>query len=163
MYTNIINVLSTSLNQSNTMGTKFDKHDTVALCIRIYSVKFEKKKFHGIYSLCLGAYDMNIWYICLKLERTNINYRVPTFLQIRMAQSVEALSTNIKIEGSSPTFGNNFSFCILALSMCSTQVEWAFTNETKHCIQPRNVVIGTRENDNLKKKNMLTVLVPSTR
>ena len=68
----------------------------------------------------------------------------------RLVLSVEVPTSNLKVVGSSPTEGKNFSFCIYSLSTLSSQVDSTHTNEVKHDIRPRQYVY--RENVNLKKK-----------
>ena len=41
---------------------------------------------------------------------------IDSIQQARLAQSVEHQTSNIRVVGSSPTVGKNFSFCILSLS-----------------------------------------------
>ena len=45
----------------------------------------------------------------------------------------------IRAVGSSPTVGQNFSFCILSLPMRSWQVDWSHANEIKHDVHPRYI------------------------
>ena len=61
------------------------------------------------------------------------------FIKAHVAQSVVHQTSNLKVVGLSPTVGKNFSFCILSLSMCSLQVDWSYTNEIKHDINPRYI------------------------
>ena len=63
-----------------------------------------------------------------------------SFHQSKLDQSVEALTTNLKVVGSSTTVYKNFSFCIIfsfLLSLRSLQVDCAHTNEVKNDIHPR--------------------------
>ena len=59
------------------------------------------------------------------------------FITARVAQLVEHI--NLKVVGSSPTVGKNFSLCILSLSTRSWQVDSSYTNEIKHDIHPRYI------------------------
>ena len=52
--------------------------------------------------------------------------------QARLAKSVEHQTSNLRVVGSSPTVGYNFSFCILSLSTRSWQVDWSHAIEIKH-------------------------------
>ena len=56
--------------------------------------------------------------------------------QARLAHSVEHQTWNLRVVGSSPTVGKNFSFCILSLSMRFWQVVWSHGNEIKHDVHP---------------------------
>ena len=40
----------------------------------------------------------------------------PAFNKVRVAQSIEHQTTDIRAMGSNPTVGKTFSFCILSLS-----------------------------------------------
>ena len=68
-------------------------------------------------------------YLCIKVHLKGCFF----FYQTRLAQSVEALTTNLKVVGSSPTVGTNF----FSFSTHSLQIDWAHTNEIKHDINPR--------------------------
>ena len=61
------------------------------------------------------------------------------FNKVRVAQSVEHQTTDIRDEGPNPTVGKNFSFCILSLSTRTWQVDWSHTNEIKHGVYPRYI------------------------
>ena len=61
----------------------------------------------------------------------------PAFNKVRIAQSVEHQTTDIRAVN--PTVGKNFSFCILSLSTRTWQVDWTHTNEIKHDIHPRYI------------------------
>ena len=55
------------------------------------------------------------------------------------AQLVEHQTSNLRVEGSSPAVGKDFSFCILSFSTCSRQVDWSHANEIKHDVHPRYI------------------------
>ena len=57
--------------------------------------------------------------------------------QARLAQSLEHQTCNLRVVGSNPTVGKNFSFCILSLPTRSWQVGWFHANEIKHDVHPR--------------------------
>ena len=67
-------------------------------------------------------------------------YVIWSFIQQpRLDQSVEHQTWNLRAVGSSPTVGQNFSFCILSLPMRSWEVDWSHANEIKHDVQPRYI------------------------
>ena len=57
--------------------------------------------------------------------------------QALLAQSVGHQISSLRVVGSIPTMGKNFSFCILSLSTRSSQVDWSHANEIKHDVHPR--------------------------
>ena len=72
--------------------------------------------------------------------------------QARLAQSVEHQTPNLRVVGSSPIVGKNFSFCIVSLLTRSWQLDWSHANEIKHDVHPR--YIGAyRELSFERKKN----------
>ena len=59
--------------------------------------------------------------------------------QARLAQSVKYQTSNLRVVGSSPIVGKNFSFCILSLPTRSWQVDWSHANEIKHDANSRYI------------------------
>ena len=59
--------------------------------------------------------------------------------QVRLDQSVEHKTSNLRPVGSSATVGKKFSFCILSLSTCFWQVDWSHANEIKHDVHSRYI------------------------
>ena len=66
---------------------------------------------------CAGGLKNN-WY---RKQICHLNRTVVT--TARVAQSVEHQTSNLRVVGSSPIVGKNFSFCILSLSTRSWQVD----------------------------------------
>ena len=80
------------------------------------------------------------------------------FNKVRVAQSVEHRTTDLRVVGSNPTVDKNFSFCILPLLTRTWQVDWYHTNEIKHDVHPK--YIGSKRERSFERK-MAAILVPS--
>ena len=61
------------------------------------------------------------------------------FIKYRLSQLVEHQTSNLRVVGSNPTVGKNFSFCIKSLSTRSWQVGWFHTNIFKHDVHTRYI------------------------
>ena len=96
--------------------------------------------------------EVHVCYKVIKIESSQ---------QARLAQSVEHQTSDLRVVGSGPTVGKNFSFGILSLSTRSWQVDWPNTNEIKHDVHPR--YIGAKREWSFERKWQLALLVPSTR
>ena len=73
--------------------------------------------------------------------------------QARLAQSVEHQTSNLRVVGSSPTVGKNFSFCILSIPTRSWQVDCSHANEIKHDVI-RGIYVHRERKDNVKSREV---------
>ena len=61
------------------------------------------------------------------------------FNKVRVAQSVEHRTIDLRAVVSNHTVSKNFSFCILSLLTRTWQLDWSNTNEIKLDVHPRYI------------------------
>ena len=106
------------------------------LCVSLLVVQYiysnmQHKKVHvqdkiHCTSLSSNLYQCMHWY--QKYMYVQVHLNRTAFIKARVARSVEHRTTNLKVVGSNPTVGKNFSFCLLSLLMRSWQVDLSNTN-----------------------------------
>ena len=110
---------------------------------------------------CIILVHITMYTTVLRGHVCNKVIQIDSSQEARLAQSREYQTSNLRVVGSSPTDGRNFSFCILSLSTRSWQVDLCHANEIKHDVHPR--YIGAQRKWQFERKMVVVLhVVPNT-